>query len=62
MLLCGNKVDLIEQRKIKTEDANKLATELNMKYFETSALTGQNIDSAFYFLAKEVLDTFNFEE
>jgi len=59
VLLCGNKVDLIEKRKIKTEDANKLATELNMKYLETSALTGQNIDNAFYFLAKEVLDNFD---
>jgi small GTP-binding protein len=59
VLLCGNKVDLEEEREIKTEEAKKLADELNMVYLETSALTGENIDEAFHFLATKVLEAFS---
>jgi small GTP-binding protein len=54
-LLCGNKVDLKDQRNVTIEDAKKLASELNLEYFETSALTGENIDEAFHMIAKKLI-------
>lgn len=47
-LIFGNKEDLVEQRKIQTEEALKLAETLNLEYIETSALTGKNIEQSFY--------------
>ena len=37
-LLIGNKMDLVEQREVSSSEANKLAEEHKMPYFETSAL------------------------
>ena len=45
--LIGNKLDDVEHRVIKKEDAINLAKELNLKYFETSAITGENINQIF---------------
>jgi small GTP-binding protein len=56
-LLCGNKKDLEHARKVTAEDAQNLATELNLQYFETSALTGENIDEIFYTIAKSLAAT-----
>ncbi|MFX0030441.1 MAG: Rab family GTPase [Candidatus Hermodarchaeota archaeon] len=49
--IIGNKKDL-ENRKITSEGAQKLADQFNLKYFETSALSGENVDYAFTTLAK----------
>lgn len=56
-LLCGNKKDLEHVRKVSVEDAQNLANELNLHYFETSALTGENIDDIFYTIAKALAAT-----
>ncbi|MHA1273962.1 MAG: Rab family GTPase [Promethearchaeota archaeon] len=53
--LLGNKNDLIKERKIKREDAERLAETLGLEYIETSALTGENVDDAFTKLAQEIL-------
>ncbi len=45
--LVGNKKDLDEEIKIKTAKAEELAVQLNLEYFETSALSGENVDTAF---------------
>ena len=45
--LVGNKTDLVEQRKIKNEDANNFAKEHNLPYIETSAKDGINIEELF---------------
>ncbi len=47
-ILLANKNDLVEIRKIDQNQIQKLAKELNLEYIETSALTGENIDEAFY--------------
>ena len=47
IILCGNKIDLINKRIIPKEDAEKLAEENNISYFETSASTGQGIKELF---------------
>ena len=50
-MLCGNKIDLIERnpemRKILKEKAVNFALENDMPYFETSAITSINVESAF---------------
>ena len=51
----GNKSDLTEIRKVKLVEALTLAKELNLKYIETSALTGKNVEYTFYDIAETVI-------
>jgi len=51
----GNKSDLTEVRKVKLVEALALAKELNLKYIETSAKTGKNVEYAFYDIAETVV-------
>ena len=53
-VLVGNKCDR-EDRKVSFEEGSKLAAEFNMKYFETSAKTNQNVNETFTYLTKEIL-------
>eukprot|EP00434_Breviolum_minutum_P019983 symbB.v1.2.017627.t1/scaffold1340.1/size241236/12 len=54
-VLVGNKADLNENRKVTKEEGQKLATQYNMKFFETSAKTGQDVDEAFLSIADDVV-------
>lgn len=56
MYLIGNKLDDVENRAIKYEDALKLAKDLKMKYFETSAMTGKNINTIFFKLCISLME------
>ena len=42
-ILVGNKLDMTEERAVPKEDAEKMASEYGVQYFETSALTGDGI-------------------
>ncbi len=53
----GNKSDLVDERKVQESEGLALAKELNLEYIETSALTGNNIENAFYKIAEAVIDT-----
>jgi Ras-related protein Rab-1A len=53
-VLVGNKIDLVDQRKIDEETGKKKAEEFNMAYYETSAKLGKNINSCMEFLMSEV--------
>ena len=55
VIILGNKIDVGEDREIKTEDAEKFAEENKYKYFETSAKTGEGIDDAVRELVNQVL-------
>ncbi|MFX1590543.1 MAG: Rab family GTPase [Promethearchaeota archaeon] len=55
--LIGNKIDLIKERVVSQLDAMRLANALNVKYIETSALTGKNIEKCFTNLAYRLSDT-----
>ncbi|NVM02000.1 MAG: GTP-binding protein [Candidatus Helarchaeota archaeon] len=57
VLLVGNKIDLVDQRKIATDKAEKLAKEKGYLYIETSALTGKNVVDAFTKLARSIYET-----
>lgn len=52
----GNKSDLDNSRKIGQNEAKKLASQLELDYFETSALTGKNVENAFYSIAEKIIE------
>lgn len=56
--LLGNKVDDVENRIIKYRDAKNFADQYNLKYYETSAKTGKNINKVFFELINDLLKTF----
>ena len=53
--IIGNKADLVDQRKVNSKEIATLAKELNLEYAETSALSGENVDNAFYKLAESLI-------
>jgi small GTP-binding protein len=55
MILVGNKIDLVEEREVSSEEGRELAEELSLSYIETSAKTGENIEDAFRMLALQLI-------
>ena len=47
LILIGNKIDLANERVVSKEDGKNLANTLNANFFETSAVSRDNIDEAF---------------
>ena len=60
-VLVGNKCDKAE-RVITEEQGRKLAEEYNMKFYETSAKTGQNVEETFTYLTGEILKIYKNKE
>ncbi len=54
-VLVGNKCDDSEKRVVSNEEAEIFATKNGMKYIETSATTGSNVNNAFDLLVDEIL-------
>lgn len=54
VVLVGNKCD-VENREVKSDEGEALASEYNLKYFETSALNNSNIEETFQHLAQEII-------
>jgi len=50
-LMVGNKADLTDQRKVSFEEGKRVADELGLYYWETSAKTGENVKHAFGIIA-----------
>lgn len=53
-ILVGNKTDLAAQRKVSTEDGKKLAEQLDMAFYETSAKDKTMVDEAFFALTRDI--------
>lgn len=51
IVLCGNKTDLAEKRRVSYEQGLRLAEELGTMYIETSAKTGTNVKKLFRTIA-----------
>ena len=56
LILAGNKNDC-EDRKVDKSEAEELANEFNIKYFDCSAKTGENINKAFEELIETMVKT-----
>ncbi|KAL7121640.1 hypothetical protein ACP275_02G193100 [Erythranthe tilingii] len=54
IMLVGNKADLVELRRVKTEDAVEFAEKQGLCFFETSALSGDNVETAFFNLLQQI--------
>ncbi|XP_071549530.1 LOW QUALITY PROTEIN: ras-related protein Rab-27A-like [Panulirus ornatus] len=46
IILCGNKVDLVDQRMVSEQRAKEIAEKFGLPYIETSAASGQNVENA----------------
>lgn len=44
MLICGNKVDLVENRRVSKEEAEEFCRKCHVPYLETSAKTNTNVE------------------
>lgn len=55
LVLIGNKIDKAK-RAVETEKGKALAEEYDIKYFETSAKTGDCVEEAFTTLVEDVCD------
>jgi Ras-related protein Rab-8A len=53
-MLIGNKCDMNEKRQVTKERGEKLAIEYGMKFLETSAKQNENIENAFFTLARDI--------
>jgi len=56
IVLIGNKSDLEDRRVVEKSAAKQLADTLGIKYFETSALTGENVNEAVDALLEQVME------
>jgi Ras-related protein Rab-8A len=54
IVLCGNKSDLDNDRVVTLEEGQQLADEYGVQFFETSALTGQNVETMFLALTSTI--------
>jgi len=52
IVLCGNKCDLEEERKVSLEEGTEKAKEWDVPFFETSAKTRVNIEESFFELVR----------
>jgi small GTP-binding protein len=51
IILIGNKIDLMDNREISSQEGKTLADSLNLPYLETSALDKDLVDEAFHMIA-----------
>ena len=54
LILVGNKCDLANERKVTIEDGENKARNYNIKFFESSAKDGTNVNELFFYLANEI--------
>jgi len=54
IVLVGNKIDLVNERRVTTQQGAELAASWGCPYIETSAKTRTNVDEAFFELVREI--------
>ena len=63
IILLGNKADVTNSnRQVTREEANECAQRLGVRYLETSAKTGQNIETVFEEIIGEIFDTLDLSD
>ena len=58
VILVGNKIDCIEERKVSKEEGENLAQELSLPFYECSAKTDTNINEVFTDLVDKLVINF----
>ena len=58
IFLIGNKIDLVDKRKISKEKGIELAEEYKLLFFEASAKSGENVDEVFKALYKKISEVY----
>ena len=58
IILVGNKKDLNDERIVSEEEGRKVAENYNFKFFETSAITGENVNETFQKLFEIIVKKF----
>lgn len=53
-IICANKTDLEDRRKVTRQDEEAVAKALDVKLIETSAKTGHNVQEAFIALVRKI--------
>ena len=56
IILLGNKIDMINDKQVKKEEAEKLASDNGIPYYEISAKDATNLDTAFKKLLDNVIN------
>ena len=59
VILVGNKSDLESERKVSFEDGQVMAQKYGIKFFETSAKTGDHIEELFTRIGEDILEKLN---
>jgi small GTP-binding protein len=54
IVVCGNKSDLVSDRTVKREDAERFCRDVELTYFETSSKNNVNVTEAFVDLARKM--------
>ena len=62
LILIGNKIDLIQERKISKEKGEKFAKDNNIKLFESSGKSGENVEDSFIYIAEQIIEKNNIED
>jgi small GTP-binding protein len=57
MIIVGNKSDLVDDIYMSEEDIKSIAKQFGFHYILTSALTGENVNDAFLYIAYRVVET-----
>ena len=58
IFLIGNKIDNNQERKITTEQGQKLAEEFKIPFFEVSAKSGENVNEVFNVLINKISEVY----
>uniref|UniRef100_A0A1A8K6D4 Ras-related protein SEC4 n=5 Tax=Nothobranchius TaxID=28779 RepID=A0A1A8K6D4_NOTKU len=54
-MILGNKCDMTDRRQVSKDRGEKLAIDYGVKFLETSAKSGLNVEEAFYTMARDIL-------
>lgn len=54
-MILGNKCDMTDRRQVSKDRGEKLAIDYGVKFLETSAKSGVNVEEAFYTMGRDIL-------